>query len=136
VAIVYLGLGSNMGDRRQHINDALSLLQDQGVTILAVSALIETDPVGGPPQKKFINGAAKVRTSHHPHKLLEIVKSIERDLGRTQTVRNGPRPIDIDILLYENISLATPTLTIPHPRMGERDFVLIPLREIKTDESS
>jgi len=134
VAIAYLGLGSNEGDRQQYLHDALSLLTQRGVVVLKVSTFIETKPVGGPPQGLYLNGAAKIRTAHPPQKLLEIIKSIEYDLGRRPTVRNGPRPIDIDILLYEGVVLETPLLTIPHPRMNERDFVLIPLREIKPDE--
>ena len=134
MAIAYLGLGSNEGDRQQYLHDALSLLTQRGVVVLKVSTFIETKPVGGPPQGLYLNGAAKIRTAHPPQKLLEIIKSIEYDLGRRPTVRNGPRPIDIDILLYEGVVLETPLLTIPHPRMNERDFVLIPLREIKPDE--
>lgn len=134
MAIAYLSLGSNEGDRQQYLHDALSLLTQRGVVVLKVSTFIETEPVGGPPQGLYLNGAAKIRTAHPPQKLLEIIKSIEYDLGRRPTVRNGPRPIDIDILLYEGVVLETPLLTIPHPRMNERDFVLIPLREIKPDE--
>ena len=130
MAVVFLGIGSNMGDRRKHIDNAVDLLEKQGVVILARSSLIETDSVGGPPQGPFLNGVLKVQTALEPEPLLKCLKSIETTLGRVPTVRNGPRPVDMDILLYDNISMQTPTLTIPHPRMRDRDFVMRPLNEI------
>lgn len=129
--IVYLAIGSNMGDRHAHLRKAVFLLNENDITILKQSSIIETDPVGGPPQGKFLNGALKTSTSLDPESLLSCLKSIESKLGRKKNKKNGPRPIDIDILLYDNISIKTPTLTIPHPRMFERDFVLRPLKEIK-----
>ena len=133
MAIVYLGIGSNMGDREKYIHDALILFKEYNIQILKKSSLIETAPVGGPPQGKFLNAAVKAATRLRPHCLLDVLKKIEKKLGRQKTVRNGPRPIDIDILLYDNAVINTPTLTIPHPRMMERTFVLIPLREIEPD---
>ena len=130
MATAYLGIGSNMGDRKQHIHDALNLLEQKNITVIAVSSLIETDPVGGPPQGPFLNGAIKIETDRSPHDLLSCLKSIEHLLGRRPSIKNGPRPIDIDILLYNNDTIKTPTLTIPHPRMAERDFVMQPLKEI------
>ena len=129
--IVYLGIGSNMGNREKNIHDALSLLEKNNIEILKKSSLIETNPVGGPQQADFLNGALKVKTDHSPEELLVIIKAIETQLGRVKTILNGPRPIDIDILLYNNIAIDTPALTIPHPRMKEREFVLQPLKEIE-----
>ncbi|MEW5894521.1 MAG: 2-amino-4-hydroxy-6-hydroxymethyldihydropteridine diphosphokinase [Candidatus Omnitrophota bacterium] len=129
--VVFLALGSNMGDRRKNIDRALSLLKLYGLTILKVSSIIETEPVGGPPQEKFLNAALKAETSLNPVKLLSVLKSIETEMGRKPSGKNFPRPIDIDILLYDNISINSPTLIIPHPRMFERDFVKRPLKEIE-----
>ena len=130
---VYLALGSNMGDRLAHLRKAVFLLEQKGLTILKESSIIETDPIGGPAQGKFLNAALKAETTFDPHDLLSSLKSIETDIGRIKTEKNGPRPIDIDILLYDNICIDTPTLTIPHPRMLERDFVMRPLKEIEPD---
>ncbi len=130
MAIVFLGIGSNMGDREQHIHDALSMLLSNRIVIDRISSLIETDPVGGPPQRKFINGVLKAETDLSPMDLLHLVKCIEKQIGRKPTVKNGPRPIDIDILLYDNIVINSPTLTIPHPLMFQRNFVMCPLKEI------
>ena len=128
--IVYLGLGSNLGDRRQNIQKALELLKENGVHLLKQSSVIETEPIGGPPQGKFLNAVIEVETQLSPQDLLTELKAIEKILGRVKTVHHGPRPIDIDILVYENIKIKTPKLTIPHPYMIEREFVMKPLREI------
>ena len=131
MAIVYLGIGSNLGNRRKNIETAIRLLRKNRVNVLKISTLIETDPVGGPKdQRKFLNGALKGETEIAPEELLSCLKKIEHHLGRTKTVRNGPRPIDLDILLYNHREVQTPQLTIPHPRMLERDFVMQPLKEI------
>ena len=130
MAVAYLGLGSNLGDREKNIQEALALLEQNSVRILKKSSLIETDPVGGPPQEKFLNGAAKIETKFSPEELLKTINRIEEQLGRIRKEKDGPRTIDIDILTYDQIQIQTPTLTIPHPRMQERDFVLIPLKEI------
>lgn len=131
MAIIFLGLGSNLGDRKDNIARAVHLLRDKGVSVVQHSTLIETDPIGGPPgQDRFLNGVLKAETELNPEKLLQCLKEIERRLGRTQTIRNGPRVIDLDILLYDDLTLNTPGLTIPHPRMLERSFVMVPLREI------
>lgn len=127
---VYLGLGSNLGDREANIHKALEMLNARGVKILKLSSIIETDPVGGPPQGRFFNAAARGETSLKPHDLLKICHSIEADLGRVRTIENGPRTIDVDILLYGDLKIITPELTIPHPRMFEREFVMRPLKEI------
>ncbi|NTV29978.1 MAG: 2-amino-4-hydroxy-6-hydroxymethyldihydropteridine diphosphokinase [Candidatus Omnitrophica bacterium] len=132
MAIAYLGLGSNLGNREQNIRDALQRLSGSGVEILKLSSIIETDPVGGPPQGLFLNAVVKVKTALFPLELLRICQSVEVGLGRVRTVINGPRTVDIDILKYDDLELSTPELTIPHPRMWERDFVTRPLREVES----
>lgn len=130
MATVYLGLGSNKGDRRLFIRSALYLLEQNQVPIIKTSSLLETEPVGGPPQGKFLNAVVKAHTELPPKELLILAKAIESFLGREETEVNEPRPIDIDILLYDNLCLNHPRLTIPHPRMFDRDFVIKPLKEI------
>lgn len=128
---VYLGLGSNTGDRRAHIERALSLLPGAGVQVEAVSSLRETLPLGGPPQGPFLNGALRGLTLLEPLPLLRALKRIEARLGRKPGgPRWGPRPIDLDILLFDDLFLVTPELVLPHPRMGVRPFVLEPLVEV------
>lgn len=131
-AICYLGIGSNQGSRRKLIKLALEKIdQLRGTEIIKISELIQTEALGGPPDApKFLNGAVKIKTSLTPLCLLNELKKIESALGRTAGARNGPRTIDIDILLYADKILDTRKLTIPHPRMFERDFVLRPLSEI------
>lgn len=124
-----IGLGSNVGDRRAHLDRAVRLLGAYG-TVVAVSAIHETDPVGGPPQGRYLNAAAIVETDLAPEELLEVTARIESESGRTRTVRNGPRTLDLDVLLYEDETVERPGLTVPHPRMHERRFVLEPLAEI------
>ena len=134
MAIVYLGIGSNSGNRKKNIKDALTSLRKNHISILTRSTIIETDPVGGPPgQEKFLNGVLKIQTQLAPLKLLHLLKRVEQDLGRTKTILNGPRIIDLDILLYDHLKLQTPRLTLPHPRMLARDFVMKPLKEIDPD---
>ncbi len=131
MAVIYLGIGSNLGNREKNILSAINLLNTNAVKVLKRSNLIETLPVGGPAnQGNFLNGVLKASTNLAPEELLTLLKQIEEKLGRIKTICNGPRPIDIDILLYDQIQLQTPQLTIPHPRMFERDFVLKPLEEI------
>jgi len=133
MSIAYLALGSNLGDRMMYIRRAIQELKDQGVEVLKVSSMIETDPVGGPAQSKYINGAIKIRTSLSPEALLGVINQIEHRLGRIRDIVNGPRVIDIDILLYDEIKLVSRRLMIPHPRMYERDFVMKPLKDIQPD---
>jgi 2-amino-4-hydroxy-6-hydroxymethyldihydropteridine diphosphokinase len=134
MAIAYLGIGSNLGNREENIDTAIKLLEENQIAILKRSTTIETDPVGGPPgQGKFLNAVLKVRTEFPPQPFLHLLKQIEQTLGRTVTVPNGPRPIDLDILIYDNLQWHTPDLTIPHPRMLERHFVMRPLKEIAPD---
>lgn len=133
LAIAYLGLGSNLGDRAGNITKAIALLQDKGIPLLKTSTIIETDPVGGPPQPKFLNAVVKIETRLSPVELLNQCQGIEKELGRVRGAVNGPRTIDLDILLYDRLTVDTPQLKIPHPRMLERDFVMNPLKEIEPD---
>jgi 2-amino-4-hydroxy-6-hydroxymethyldihydropteridine diphosphokinase len=127
---VFLSLGSNLGNRIQNIRKALDLLPQAGVEIRRVSSFYKTEPVGVGAQSWFVNCAAEVSTELMPLRLLKTLKSVERALGRRPGVSKGPRPIDIDILLYENVVVRSSVLTIPHERLGERRFVLVPLREL------
>jgi 2-amino-4-hydroxy-6-hydroxymethyldihydropteridine diphosphokinase len=136
MSVVFLGLGSNLGDRFQNIHDAVDRLSASGVVVQKLSTLIETDPVDIPfdmPQGKFVNAVVKAETALSPQELLKVCQKIEIDLGRVrsvETVKNGPRTIDIDILLFDDLTLDSPQLTIPHPRMRTRAFVMVPLKEI------
>ena len=119
-----------MGDRAAYIRQALRELKARGVHIKKMSSVIETEPVDGPPQGKYLNAVAECETMLSPDDLLEVLQKIETILGRVRDVVNGPRVVDLDILLYDQVRLNTSKLTIPHPRMYSRDFVLIPLNEI------
>lgn len=130
----YLGLGSNMGERQKELAFALEQLQKHPhIRLLQVAAFLETDPVGYLEQDKFLNTAAAVETTLTPHQLLAELQRIEQDAGRVRTIRWGPRTLDIDILLYDSFILDDQELTIPHPRMRERAFVLLPMLEIAPD---
>jgi len=131
MVVCYLGVGSNLGNRRENIKKALNYLnKTKGIKIDKISRIYETKPLGGPAQGKFLNAAIKIKTSLTPQLLLENIKKIEKDLGRKSTVRFGPREIDLDILFYGDKIIKRRGLVIPHPRMFEREFVLKPLREI------
>jgi 2-amino-4-hydroxy-6-hydroxymethyldihydropteridine diphosphokinase len=125
----YLGLGSNLGDRRAQLAGALRAL-GEFVVVDAISSVYATDPVGYREQPEFWNLAARVRTSLPPPALLARVKALEAAAGRTATFRDAPRSLDIDILLYGEERIDTPELVVPHPRMLERRFVLVPLAEL------
>ena len=128
---VLLGIGSNLGDRLQNIQSAVRHLDaERDIEVLVLSPVIETEPVGGPPQGRYLNAAAEIKTRLDPRSLLAILHAEEARLGRARAVRDGPREIDLDILLYGDLVLREPDLEIPHPRMLERGFVLAPLREI------
>ncbi|MBS3761887.1 MAG: 2-amino-4-hydroxy-6-hydroxymethyldihydropteridine diphosphokinase [Candidatus Brocadiia bacterium] len=132
--IVFIGLGSNIGDRRANLEGAVRALEEQDrIDVLKVSEFHETEPVGGPPQGNFLNAVAKVKTQLAPETLLEKLQSIEKDFGRERSVRWGPRTLDLDILLYGSEVIKQPALQIPHPRMHERRFVLVPLCEISPE---
>jgi len=134
MSIVYVGLGSNLGDRRAAIDAALAHVEAlPGTRVLAVSTVIETDPVGVTDQPRFLNAVAKLETDLAPADVLAHFQEIESRRGRVRTRRWGPRTIDLDILLYDDLVMHTERLTIPHPRMAERSFVLAPLTEIAAD---
>jgi 2-amino-4-hydroxy-6-hydroxymethyldihydropteridine diphosphokinase len=127
----YLALGSNLGDRAENLRQAIQALHARdGIRVLRVSPIYETDPVGYVDQDPFLNMAAAIDTHLPPEQLLKEVLGIERKLGRVRTIRWGPRTIDIDILLYDHVTLDQADLKIPHPAMTERAFVLVPLRDI------
>jgi len=126
---VYLSLGSNMGNRQENLNRALNFLS-QRLRMEQVSSVYDTEPVGNPEQPRFLNLVCQVTTGLEPMALLTLVKAIESKLGRSPHTSNLPRPIDIDILFYGDQVIDTPKLVIPHPRLTERAFVLIPLAEI------
>jgi len=126
---VYLGLGSNLGDRKTNLEKALQLLGER-LTIRQVSSLYQTEPVGHKEQPMFFNAVCCAETDLGPLQLLSLIKGIETALGRVPSFADGPRSIDVDILLYGDLSMETADLTIPHPRMAERGFVLIPLLEL------
>ena len=131
---VYLGLGSNIGDRRQCIADAIRLISERVGAVLRQSTLIETEPWGFQSKHKFLNGVILCETDRSPREVLALTQQIERDLGRKKkphSSRYHDRPIDIDILLYDDLTIDEPDLRIPHPLMHERDFVMIPLNEIR-----
>ena len=128
-AVVYLGLGSNMGDRMGNLKAAVERLREHAV-IGTVASVYETAPMGYEEQPVFLNTALSATTFLSPPELLRFAKGIEVDLGRQPSFRNAPRPIDIDILLYGSLVVRTPELTIPHPGIAERAFVLAPLSEI------
>ena len=127
---VYLSLGSNLGDRVGHIQAALKKLAERGLKVRRVSSFYKTEPVDFRPQPWFVNCVVEVETDLMPLRLLATLKSIERALGRRPGTAKGPRPIDIDILLYDNRVVRSADLTIPHQRLEERRFVLIPLAEL------
>ena len=128
---VLLGLGSNLGDRREFIERAARLIDEiEGVELKSISSLIETEPVGGPPQGRYLNGAAELETALEPRDLLARLQEVEAELGRVRKVLNGPRNIDLDILLFGDLVVEAGDLVLPHPRMCERAFVLEPLNEI------
>jgi 2-amino-4-hydroxy-6-hydroxymethyldihydropteridine diphosphokinase len=129
MATVYLGLGANLGDRRQNLTQSLDLLSRQA-EIEQVSSVYETEPVGFKEQPLFLNAVCRIATKLSPRQLLSLVKKIEVTLGRIPSFPDAPRPIDIDILFYGNKIIKSQNLTIPHPRLVQRAFVLIPLAEI------
>lgn len=136
---LYLSLGSNLGDREDALHRAIALIDERVGTVQRVSSFIETEPWGFESEHPFLNAACMVQTTLSPEECLKETQQIERELGRKSKSRNGvyhDRPIDIDLLLYGNLKLTTPTLTLPHPRMYERDFVMIPLREILSDSEN
>jgi len=128
--IYFLSLGSNLGNKTRNLARAGRLLRESGVEVLAASSIYLTEPVDNTDQPWFANQALEVRSSLDPHAMLKLVKSIEARMKRVPTVAKGPRTIDIDILFAGDTVLDTPELVIPHPRLAQRNFVLVPLCEI------
>ena len=131
--MVYLGLGTNLGDKQKNLNDAIRMLGNQVGEVEKVSSVIETEPEGFKSDNMFLNAVVKVRTALSPFEILDITQDVEKSLGRKEKSSNGiyhDRVIDIDILLYADINISTPRLVIPHPRMTQREFVMTPLAEI------
>ena len=137
---MFLGLGSNLGNREEHIRNAITLIGERVGQVVRQSSLIETEPWGLESAHRFLNGVICCETTLTPHEVLKATQQIERDMGKqrqhaTQRSKSAiyhDRPIDIDILLYDDLTIDEPHLKIPHPLMHERDFVMIPLKEITT----
>ncbi len=135
---MFLGLGSNLGNREEHIRNAITLIGERVGQVVRQSSLIETEPWGFESAHRFLNGVICCETTLTPHEVLKATQQIERDMGKqrkhaTQRSKSAiyhDRPIDIDILLYDDLTIDEPHLKIPHPLMHERDFVMIPLKEI------
>lgn len=130
----YLGIGSNIGNKELNIKKAIELMsKDTNIEVIKSSSYYKTEPVGYKEQDWFVNVVIKISTVHEPYELLEVCNNIEKKLKRERLIRWGPRTIDIDILIYKNIVLEEDKLTIPHPRMKERAFVMVPLYEIEPE---
>ena len=129
--MVFLGLGSNLEDREQNITNAINMLDNHPqVTVYNLSSLYESEPVGLKDQPIYLNAVAHILTTLTPFELLKVCLNIEKSLGRVRTTKWGPRIIDIDILLFGNLTISTSELTLPHPYFHKRRFVLIPMDEI------
>jgi 2-amino-4-hydroxy-6-hydroxymethyldihydropteridine diphosphokinase len=134
VTIAYVGLGANLGPREVTLLRAVDLLAEaDGVDVLAVSTLRETEPVGVVDQPAFLNGAVEIETALAPQALLDLLLEIERSLGRVRGERWGPRTVDLDLLVYGGETVAEPGLRVPHPRLQERRFALEPLAELNPE---
>lgn len=131
----FIGVGTNLGDRVAIVTAALERLREtSGITFAEPSAIYETDPVGVPDQPRFLNQVVGVETTLSPESLLSALQHIEHGFGRQRTVRWGPRTLDLDLLVYEGEMRSTEVLTLPHPRLFEREFVTVPLRELLEHE--
>ena len=128
----YLGLGSNVGDRRERLERAVGALPSHGVRVVASSSVYDTEPVGlVPDQRDFFNACVRIKTAHEPEDLLDACKAVERELGRPAGgERHGPRPIDVDVLLLDSLEYSSERLSLPHPEVRSRRFVLVPLLEL------
>ena len=130
----YLGLGSNIGDRRAHLQAAVDALPGHGVTVVRCSSTYDTEPIGEIlDQPEFLNACAEIETAHEPTELLATCKAVEREVGRVVGVRHGPRVIDIDVLLLGDLHHESARLTLPHAQVTSRRFVLVPLLELDRD---
>ncbi|WP_055105419.1 2-amino-4-hydroxy-6-hydroxymethyldihydropteridine diphosphokinase [Paenibacillus ihumii] len=137
ISEAYIALGANLGDREATLMEALARLDAHPeIKVLRCSRLYETDPVGYLDQPCFVNMAAALRTTLNPEELLTVMQHIELELGRERKIRFGPRTVDLDLLWVEGQRIDTPLLTLPHPRMMERAFVLVPLTDIVPEEES
>jgi 2-amino-4-hydroxy-6-hydroxymethyldihydropteridine diphosphokinase len=131
--LAYLGLGSNLGDRDAHLAAARGELARRGVRVLRRTEVIDTEPWGETEQPRFLNQVLEVEWNGSPEELLAVAKAVEAAVGRTPSHRWGPREIDVDILLFDDLHIEQADLVIPHPRLRERDFVLKPLRSLRPD---
>ena len=134
MSIAYIGIGSNLGDREDNCERAIKLLIANGITVTKRSSMAETEPWGVKEQPDFINMAVEIETALKPDSLLHLLKNIEIEAGRLPTSHWGPRIIDLDILLYDDLIIKTSELEIPHPHISEREFVLKPLAEIAPEK--
>jgi 2-amino-4-hydroxy-6-hydroxymethyldihydropteridine diphosphokinase len=131
VVVAYLALGSNLGDRAAHLQHALDGLRvANGVAVVAVSRVYETDPVGGPEQGAYLNAVVAIETALSPWDVLALAQQLEAQAGRVRSERWGPRTLDVDVLLYDDVEQDDERLTLPHPRMWDRAFVLVPLADV------
>jgi 2-amino-4-hydroxy-6-hydroxymethyldihydropteridine diphosphokinase len=133
VTRAYLGLGSNLGDRLENLRRAVTLLEERGISVLRSSRVYETVPVGGPEQPDYLNAVIEVEATGTARELLEAAQGVEDAMGRVREERWGPRVIDVDVLTFDREELDEPGLQVPHPRMHERAFVLMPLLELDAD---
>jgi 2-amino-4-hydroxy-6-hydroxymethyldihydropteridine diphosphokinase len=133
MTLVYLALGSNVGEREAHLSEALRRLEDHGARLLRASRVIESEPFGVADQPRYLNQVVEAEWDGSPRELLATAKEVEGEVGRTPSFRWGPREIDVDILLFGDERLAEPDLVIPHPGLRERAFVFEPLRELRPD---
>lgn len=126
---VFVGLGSNLGDRQAHLRAALAGLPD----VVAISPVYESEPVGGPPQAPFLNAVVELDTDRPPRELLQLAHELEEKAGRIRVERFGPRTLDVDLLLIGRLAIDAPDLVVPHPRMWQRRFVVAPLADLAPD---
>ena len=134
MSIAYIGIGSNLGNREENCQKAIALLIKKNIKITKRSSLYEIEPWGVKEQPRFINMAVEIETNLEPAELLKVIKEIENSMGRREGIRWGPRVIDLDVLLYDDLILKTGELEIPHPAIKDREFVLKPLSEIAPDK--
>ena len=133
----YLGIGTNLGDRQAHLQAAVDgLAATEGIRVVAVSPVYETSPVGGPEQPDYLNAVVAVDTGFTPHELLGVAQRLEAEAQRVRAVRWGPRTLDVDVLLVGDERVDTPDLVVPHPRMTERAFVLVPLADLDPERAA
>jgi len=131
--LAFIGIGSNLGNKRENCERAISLIIDHGIHVINRSSMIETEPWGVKDQPEFINMAIEIKTNLSPEELLSTLKDIESEMGRKEGIRWGPRIIDLDILFYNDVVMKTPELEIPHRGTYDREYVLRPLSEIASD---